>query len=200
MARRRSQKNKKTTPKENKEVTLEILLFDCSNYDSWSTRVINAFRTVDPQLEQIIDKSIFTSSYNKEIISEEDQRCFRLNYLAYDILSNSLSNEDYRAFISNYNESVMMHMIFGLELKSSLMSPNIIVHYVLLLPLVFLILTLARKKKKMTDGDQTMNPPLQKVCLPISIPTYVVWLMKIIAEAQTRMRRKKEASCNSTLA
>jgi hypothetical protein len=200
MARRRSQKNKKTTPKENKEVTLEILLFDCSNYDSWSTRVINAFRTVDPQLEQIIDKSIFTSSYNKEIISEEDQRCFRLNYLAYDILSNSLSNEDYRAFISNYNESVMMHMIFGLELKSSLMSPNIIVHYVLLLPLVFLILTLARKKKKMTDGDQTMNPPLQKVCLPISIPTYVVWLMKMIAEAQMRMRRKKEALCISTLA
>jgi hypothetical protein len=92
MARRRSQKNKKTTPKENNEVTLEILLSDYSNYDSWSTRVINAFRTVDPQLEQIIDKSIFPSSYNREIISKEDQRCFSLNYLAYDILSNSLSN------------------------------------------------------------------------------------------------------------
>jgi hypothetical protein len=52
----------------------------------------------------------------------------------------------------------------------------------------------------MNDGDQTMNPPLQKVCLPISIPTYVVWLMKMIAEAQIRMRRKKGASCNSTLA
>ena len=64
MARRRSQKNKKTTPK---EVTLEILLPDCSNYDSWSTRVINAFRTVDPQLEQIIDKSIIPSSYNRKI-------------------------------------------------------------------------------------------------------------------------------------
>jgi hypothetical protein len=91
-------------------------------------------------------------------------------------------------------------MIFGLELKANLMSPNMIVHFVLRLPLVFVILILARKKKKMTDGDQTMNPPLQEVCLPISIPTYVVWLMKIIAEAQTRMRRKKEASCNSTLA
>jgi hypothetical protein len=106
MARRRSQKNKKTPPKENDEVTLEILLFDCSNYDSWSTRVINAFRTVDPQLEQIIDKSIIPSSYNRENASEEDQRCMRLNYLAYDILSNSLSNEDYRAFIMNYNESI----------------------------------------------------------------------------------------------
>jgi hypothetical protein len=106
MARRRSQKNKKTSPKENNEVTLEILLFDCSNYDSWSTRVINAFRTVDPQLEQIINKSIIPSSYNRINISEEDQRCIRLNYLAYDILSNSLSKEDYHAFIMNYNESI----------------------------------------------------------------------------------------------
>jgi hypothetical protein len=94
----------------------------------------------------------------------------------------------------------LMRMIFGLGLKINLMSLNMIVHFVLLLPLVFVILTLARKKKKMTDGDQTTNPPLQEVCLPISIPTCVVWLIKMIAEAQTRMRRKKEAPCNSTLA
>jgi hypothetical protein len=94
----------------------------------------------------------------------------------------------------------LMHMIFGLGSKENLMSSNMIVHMMLLLPLVLVILTPARKKKKMTDGDQTMNPPLQEVCLPISIPTYVVWLMKMIAEAQTRMRRKKEASCNSMLA
>ena len=62
MARRRSQKNK-TTPK---EVTLEILHPDCSNYVSWSTSVINAFRTVDSQLEQILDKSIIPSSYNRK--------------------------------------------------------------------------------------------------------------------------------------
>jgi len=61
MARRRSQKNKKTpqTNATQKEVTLEILFDDCSNYDSWSSSVINAFRTIDPRLEQIIDKSIF---------------------------------------------------------------------------------------------------------------------------------------------
>jgi hypothetical protein len=106
MARRRSQKNKKTTPKENKEVTLEILLSDCSNYDSWSTRVINAFRTVDPQLEQILDKSIIPSSYDRKNASEEDQRCIRLNYLAYDILSKSLNKEDYRAFIMRYDEPI----------------------------------------------------------------------------------------------
>jgi hypothetical protein len=104
MAQRRSQKNKKT--KENKEVTLEIFLSDCSNYDSWATRVLNAFRTIDPRLEQILYKSIIPPSYDKKNTSEEDQRCIRLNYLAYDILSNSLNNEDYRAFISNYNESI----------------------------------------------------------------------------------------------
>ena len=91
MARGRSQKNKKTPPKKIKEVTLEILLNDCSNYTSWSTSVINAFRTVDPQLEQILDKSIIPPSYDRKNISEEDQRCIRLNYLAYHILSKSLS-------------------------------------------------------------------------------------------------------------
>jgi hypothetical protein len=68
MARRRSQKNKKTTPKENKEVTLEILLSDCSNYASWSTRVVNSFRTIDSRLEQILDKSIIPSNYDKEML------------------------------------------------------------------------------------------------------------------------------------
>jgi hypothetical protein len=103
MARRRSQKNKKTTPK---EVTLEILLPDCSNYDSWSTRVINAFRTIDPQLDQMLDKSIIPSNYTRENAFEEDLRCIRLNYLAYDILSKSLSKEDYHAFIIKYDEPI----------------------------------------------------------------------------------------------
>jgi hypothetical protein len=104
MARRRSQKNKKS--KENKEVTLEILLPDCSNYVSWSTRVINAFRTIDPQLEQILDKSIISSNYARENASEEDLRCIRLNYLAYDSLSKSLSKEDYHAFIIKYDKPI----------------------------------------------------------------------------------------------
>jgi hypothetical protein len=106
MARKRSQKNKKTSSKENTEVTLEILLSDCSNYDSWSTRVINAFRTVDPQLEQILDKSIIPPNYDRENVSDEDQRCIRLNYLAFDILVNSLSKEDYHALIMNHYEHI----------------------------------------------------------------------------------------------
>jgi hypothetical protein len=105
MVQRKSQKNKKTTPKENEELTLEILLFDGNNYTSWSTSVINAFRTIDPQLEQILDKSVVPSRYDKKNPSEEDQRCLGLNYLAYDILGNSLSKEDYHAFIIRHDES-----------------------------------------------------------------------------------------------
>jgi hypothetical protein len=56
-------------------VTLEILLSDCANYASWSTSVINAFRTIDPQLEQILYKSIIPSSYDKKNASEEDRIC-----------------------------------------------------------------------------------------------------------------------------
>ena len=107
MARRRSQKNKKTQENPTrKEVTLEILFDDCSNYDSWSSSVINAFRTIDPQLEQILDKSIIPPNYAREDVSNEDQRCIRLNYLAFDILVNSLSKEDYHALIMNHYEHI----------------------------------------------------------------------------------------------
>jgi hypothetical protein len=106
MAQRKTQKNKKTPPKENNEVTLEILLSDCSNYASWSTSVINAFRTIDPQLEKKLDKSIIPSGYDKKNVFEEDRRCLHLNYLAFDILGNSLRKEDYHAFIIRYDEPI----------------------------------------------------------------------------------------------
>jgi uncharacterized small protein (DUF1192 family) len=68
--------------------------------------VINAFRTMDPQLEQNLGKSIIPSSYDKKNASEEDRRCLRLNYLAFEILGNSLSKEDYHAFIIRYDEPI----------------------------------------------------------------------------------------------
>jgi hypothetical protein len=35
------------------EVTLELLLGDGSNYTTWSASIINAFRSIDSNLEQI---------------------------------------------------------------------------------------------------------------------------------------------------
>lgn len=59
-----------TPENKNKKVTLELLLSDGSNYVSWSTSVINAFRAIDPQLEHILDKSIVPSSINEKNPSE----------------------------------------------------------------------------------------------------------------------------------
>jgi hypothetical protein len=46
------------------------------------------------------------SSYDRKNASEEDLRCIRLNYLAYGILSKSLSKEDYHAFIIRCDEPI----------------------------------------------------------------------------------------------
>jgi hypothetical protein len=44
--------------------------------------------------------------YDKKNPFKENQRCLRLNYLAYDILGNSLSKEGYHAFIIRYDEPI----------------------------------------------------------------------------------------------
>jgi hypothetical protein len=199
MAQRKSQKNKKTSPKENNEVTLEILLSDCSNYASWSTRVINAFRTIDPQLEQILDKSIISSSYDKKNSSKEDQKCLRLNYLAYDILSNSLSNEDYCAFIMRYDEPIHDEHDIWTRIKYKFDESKHVKSYdasTSFSPCETNPLKEEEENERWRPNDESTSP---KGCLPILIPTYVVWLIKNVAEAQMRMRRMKEASCNSTL-
>ena len=56
------------------EVSLELLLLDGSNYTSWSTSVLDVFRTMGPQIEQIVDVSI--SPHHDDLIylsREEDQ-------------------------------------------------------------------------------------------------------------------------------
>jgi hypothetical protein len=48
-----------------KEVIVELVPTNGSNYASWSASVIKAFRSVDPQLELIFDKSILPSRLSK---------------------------------------------------------------------------------------------------------------------------------------
>ena len=100
------------------------------------------FQDIDPQLEQILDKGIIPSSYDKKNASEEDQRCLRLNYLAYDIFGNSLSKEDYHTFIIRYDELIHDAYDIWTTIKNKFVSPNMLVHITLLLPLVLMKLTL----------------------------------------------------------
>ena len=41
-----------------KEVSLEFLLSDGSNYASWSASMLDVFRAMGPHIEQIVDVSI----------------------------------------------------------------------------------------------------------------------------------------------
>jgi hypothetical protein len=76
MARQRSHKNKRIPSKDKQnEVTLELLLSDGSNYASWSIHMFNAFRTIDPRSEQILDKSTLPSRINEKNPSKKELRC-----------------------------------------------------------------------------------------------------------------------------
>jgi hypothetical protein len=68
-----------------KEVTLELLLSDGLNYACWSASVLNAFRSVDPHLEQIFNKSILPSKISRKS-SKKELRCLTLNHHACNIL------------------------------------------------------------------------------------------------------------------
>jgi hypothetical protein len=192
MARGRSQKNKKTPPKKIKEVTLDILLNDCSNYASRSTSMINAFRTIDPRLEQILDKSIIPSNYDKKNISEEDQRCIRLNYLPFDILGNSLSKEDYHAFIINYKEPINDAHNIWTRIKNRFEESKHISSFdasTSFSPCETNPLKEEEENERWRPNDESTSPK----GLSSHFDSHI-WLMKMIAEAQMRMRRMKEAS------
>jgi hypothetical protein len=172
--------------------------FDCSNYASWSTRVINAFRTINPQLEQILDKSIIPSSYDKKNTSKEDQRCLRLNYLGYEILGNSLSIEDYHGFIIRYDEPIHgAHDIWTRikdkfdKSKNSSYDASTFSSSCETNPLKE-----EEEKECWRPNDESTSPKGLSSHLDSQI---FVWLMKMIAEEQMRMRRTKEALCNTTL-
>jgi hypothetical protein len=126
MARRISHKNKRIpSGDKHKEVTLEILLLYGFNYASWSTSVLNVFRTINHGLEQILDKSIMPSSINKKNPYKEELRCWRLNYQAFDILVSTLSKDvchdlitrDYKPFSDAHDIWTTIRDKFG-ESKS----------------------------------------------------------------------------------
>jgi hypothetical protein len=83
-----------------KEVTLELLLGDGSNYKSWSLSIYNAFMHIDPDLRQIFSKSIFPSDISKKP-SNAELRCLSLNHHACNILVDSLSRGAYFSIMSS---------------------------------------------------------------------------------------------------
>jgi hypothetical protein len=83
-----------------KEVTLELLLGDGSNYASWSISILNAFVKIDPDLRQTFNKSILPS----KISNKKELRYLTLNHHACNILVNALTRDAYFAIMSGDND------------------------------------------------------------------------------------------------
>jgi hypothetical protein len=120
-----------------KEVTLELVLVYGSNYASWSIHVLNAFRTLGPQLEKILDKCILPSRIDKKNPYGNELRCLRLNYQALNILVIALSKDAYYSIVPRNEKSIDDAHDIWTEIRIFLVSPKI----TLLLPLVLVRLT-----------------------------------------------------------
>jgi hypothetical protein len=75
------------------EVSLELLLLDGSNYASWSASVLNVFKDMGPQIEQIVDVSTSPPSDDLVYLSREEVKCLQLNAQATNVLFSALSED-----------------------------------------------------------------------------------------------------------
>ena len=67
------------------------LSFDGTNFDVWVIRMLNLFRVMDPNLEQIVDIG-FSPPKDPQRLSLEDEKNSYLNAQASNVLFDALSN------------------------------------------------------------------------------------------------------------
>ena len=95
------------------EVSLELLLLDGSNYTSWSACMLDIFRAMGPQIEQIVDVSISPPSDNLDYLSREEVKCLQHNAQATNILFSALSEDVFDTVIFGDGEPLMdAHLIW----------------------------------------------------------------------------------------
>ena len=85
-----------------REVSLELLLLDGSNYASWSASVLTIFKDMDPHIEWIVDVSISPPGDDLAILSKEEVKC--LQHKAINVLFSALSEDVFYAIIFGYGE------------------------------------------------------------------------------------------------
>jgi hypothetical protein len=75
-----------------------LLLLDGSNYDSWSTRMLDIFRTMGPQIERVVDVSISPPN-DKELSFKEEEKCIHLNAQVTNVLFSVLSEDVFKTIM-----------------------------------------------------------------------------------------------------
>ena len=95
------------------EVSLELLPLDGSNYTSWSACILDIFRAMGPQIEQIVDVSISPPSDNLDYLSREEVKCLQYNAQATNVLFSALSEDVFDTVIFGDGEPLMdAHLIW----------------------------------------------------------------------------------------
>uniref|UniRef100_K3Y320 DUF4219 domain-containing protein n=1 Tax=Setaria italica TaxID=4555 RepID=K3Y320_SETIT len=79
------------------EVTFDFepLACDGSNYNSWSAHVLDIFRAMGSQIEQVVDVRICSPNLQYSKLTIEERKCSQLNSHATYILTRALSEEVY---------------------------------------------------------------------------------------------------------
>jgi hypothetical protein len=89
-----------------KEVTLELLVGNGSNYASWFACIPSAFRSIVPCSEWIFDRSILPSKISINP-SKKELVYLTLNHQACNILVSDLSKDAYYAIMNN-NDAMLI--------------------------------------------------------------------------------------------
>uniref|UniRef100_K3Y2J5 CCHC-type domain-containing protein n=1 Tax=Setaria italica TaxID=4555 RepID=K3Y2J5_SETIT len=77
----------------------ELLACDSSNYASSYAHVLDIFRTIGPQIKQIVVVSISPLSVDRSKLTQEEEKCLQLNAQASYILIHALSEDVFDAIM-----------------------------------------------------------------------------------------------------
>ena len=93
------------------EVNLDIepLANDGSNYVSWSAHILNIFRTMGPQFEQVVVVGNSPSNVDYSKLIKKEKNCIQLNAQASYILICALSEDIFNTIMDDDNDDTFNH-------------------------------------------------------------------------------------------
>ena len=93
------------------EVNLDIepLANNGSNYVSWSAHILDIFRTMGPQFEQVVVVGNSPSNVDYSKLTEKEKNCIQLNAQASYILICALSEDIFNTIMDDDNDDTFNH-------------------------------------------------------------------------------------------
>jgi hypothetical protein len=87
-------------------------LLDGSNYESWCNSILHYIEAFNPYLLNIVDASICPPNINWSNLSEEEEKCFKLNAQAICLLTQSLNSNVEAIIIKEHGFPMDAHLLW----------------------------------------------------------------------------------------